>query len=121
MTDPLQLILQQTGNADTYFAPNSRYFGIEVKVIDTDKHGKVAYVKRRMIAHPENFQLLQEHSVKQGERLDNITHKYIGDPEQFWRICDANVAMHPNELTETIGNKIRITLPESLPGNDTNA
>ena len=26
--------------------------------------------------------------------------QYLGDPEQFWRICDANGAMRPEELTE---------------------
>ena len=40
----------------------------------------------------------------QGDRLDNITAKYLGDPEQFWRMCDANGAMRPEELTETIGS-----------------
>ena len=121
MTDPLQLILQQTGNATSHFSPTSRYYGIAVKVIETENQGKVAYVRRRFISPPENFQLLQEHTVKQGERLDNITHQYLGDPEQFWRICDANAAMHPNELTDTLGEKIRITLPEGIPSNETNA
>jgi hypothetical protein len=54
--------------------------------------------------------------VFQGDRLDNIAALYLGDPEQFWRICDANAAMRPNELTETIGRRLRITLPEGIPG-----
>jgi len=58
---------------------------------------------------------LQEHVVKQNERLDNITARYMGDPEQFWRICDANAAMRPDELTKTIGRRLRITLPEGIP------
>jgi len=121
MNDPIQFLLQQQGIQSSHFSPTSRYFGLEIKVTDTEGQGKVAYVKRRFISPPENFHLLQEHTVSQGERLDNITHQYLGDPEQFWRICDANAAMHPNELTETIGAKIRITLPEGIPGNDTNA
>ena len=51
------------------------------------------------------------------ERLDNITAKYMDDPEAFWRIADANAAMRPEELTETIGRRLRITLPEGIPGN----
>ncbi|MEL6718709.1 MAG: LysM domain-containing protein [Bacteroidota bacterium] len=121
MTDPLQLIMQQTGVTNSHFSPTSRYFGIAVEVLQTEQQGEVAYVKRRMIAPPEHFQLLQEHSVTQGERLDHIAHQYLGDPEQFWRICDANAAMHPNELTEHIGSKIRITLPEGVPTNENNA
>ena len=60
--------------------------------------------------------MLQEHVVGQGDRLDNITARYLGDPEQFWRVCDANRAMRPEELTEEIGRRLRITLPEGIPG-----
>ena len=54
--------------------------------------------------------------MTQGDRLDNITAQYLGDPEQFWRICDANNVLAPNELTDTLGRIIRITLPEGIPG-----
>ena len=50
----------------------------------------------------------------QGDRLDNIAARYLGDPELFWRLCDANVALRPTELTETIGRRILITLPEGM-------
>jgi hypothetical protein len=53
-----------------------------------------------------------EHPVVQDDRLDNITARYLGDPEQFWRVCDANNAMHPRELTEEIGRRLRIPLPQ---------
>ena len=77
----------------------------------------IIYVRRRFCPPPERFALLHEHTVTQGERLDNITARYLGDPEQFWRICDANAAMRPDELTETVCNKLRIALPEGIPGN----
>ena len=51
-----------------------------------------------------------------GDRLDNITSAFLGDPEQFWRVADANGAMRPEELTERVGRRIRITLPEGIPG-----
>ena len=60
--------------------------------------------------------MLQEHTVSQGDRLDNLAAQYLGDPEQFWRLCDANAAMHPEELTQDIGRPLRITLPEGIPG-----
>ena len=56
------------------------------------------------------------HTVVQGDRLDNIAAQYLGDPEKFWLICDANVAMRPEELTDTIGRRIRITLPAGVQG-----
>ena len=72
--------------------------------------------KRRLVPPPEHFALLQEHAVTEGERLDHIAANYLGDPEQFWRICDANGAMRPDELLEPIGRRLRITLPENIPG-----
>jgi hypothetical protein len=98
------------------FPPTSRYFAVETTTLE-ERDGKVmVYLKRRFIPQPERFALLQEYVVKQGERLDNITAQFLDDPEQFWRICDANRAMRPDELTETIGRRLRITLPEGIPG-----
>ena len=116
MNDPLQLILQQAGLKSNYFAPSSRYFGIEAITMEARNQGTIAYVRRRFIPQPDGFQLLQEHVATENERLDNITHRYLSDPEQFWRICDANGVIDPNELTNTIGKKVRITLPEGISG-----
>jgi hypothetical protein len=68
------------------------------------------------VPQPEKFSLLQEYVVSEGDLLDNVTARFLGDPEQFWRICDANRAMRPDELTETVGRRLRITLPEGIPG-----
>ena len=65
---------------------------------------------------PERFALLQEYTVVEGDRLDNIAAKYVGDPERFWQVCDANAAMRPEELTEMVGRILRITLPEGIAG-----
>jgi hypothetical protein len=101
---------------DTPFPPTSRYANIETTTLDVPGVGKIVYLRRRFVPSPDRFALLQEHVVKQHERLDNITALYLDDPEQFWRICDANRAMRPDELTETIGRRLRITLPEGIPG-----
>lgn len=92
------------------FSNNSRYYGIETATRQTASNQTVVYVQRRFIPSSEKFQVIQKHIVYQGDRLDNITASYIGDPEQFWRLCDANNAMHPNELTAQIGQKLRIPL-----------
>jgi len=55
---------------------------------------------------------LLEHTVTQGDRLDNLTARYLGDPTAFWRVCDANGALRPDELVEEIGRRIRIALPD---------
>ncbi len=98
------------------FPPTSRYYTIETATLTMSDDRTVIYLKRRFVPPPERFSLLQEHLVVQGDRLDNITARYLGDPEQFWRVCDANRAMRPEELTETIGRRLRITLPEGIPG-----
>jgi hypothetical protein len=97
------------------FPINSRYLGIETATIETADRKTIIYLRRRFIPSPDRFALLLEHVVTQGDRLDNITAQYLGDPEQFWRVCDANNAMRPDELTETIGRRLRITLPEGIP------
>jgi hypothetical protein len=98
------------------FAPTSRYAATETATIE-DADGKaIIYLRRRFLPPPEILSLLSEHIVTQGERLDNIAAQYIGDPEQFWRLCDANRAMRPGDLTIRIGRRLRITLPEGVPG-----
>jgi hypothetical protein len=98
------------------FPPTSRYYNIETATLETKDSRTLIYIRRRFVPPPEHFSLLQEHLVVQGDRLDNITARYLGDPEQFWRVCDANGAMRPDELTEEIGRRLRITLPEGIPG-----
>ncbi|MEK6288298.1 MAG: LysM domain-containing protein [Acidobacteriota bacterium] len=98
------------------FPPTSRYFGIETTTIEARDGKPYAYLRRRFVPQPERFSTLLEHVVVQGDRLDNVTARYLGDPLQFWRVCDANRAMRPEELTEEIGRRLRITLPEGIPG-----
>jgi hypothetical protein len=100
----------------TNFPPTSRYALTPTCTYVRADGTPIAYLRRRMVPAPENFALLQWHRVTQGERLDNITAKYLGDPEQFWRLCDANRALRPEELTDTVGRRIAITLPEGIPG-----
>jgi hypothetical protein len=65
---------------------------------------------------PESEAVIGEHVVIAGERLDHLAARHLGDPELFWRICDGNRALRPEELTETIGRRLAITLPEGVPG-----
>jgi hypothetical protein len=116
MTDQLQAILQPPSLKTTAFPPTSRYHGIDTATLKTRQRETTVYLRRRFVPPPEQFSSLQEHTVTEGERLDNLAAQYLGDPEQFWRLCDANNVMRPTELTETIGRRIRITLPEGIPG-----
>lgn len=116
MNDPLQTIFGQVSLKTTAFPPTSRYYNIDTATLEKPDGETIVYLRRRFIPPAERFSLLQEHTVTQGQRLDNITSDYLGDPEQFWRICDSNNVLQPVELTESPGNRIRITLPEGIPG-----
>jgi hypothetical protein len=98
------------------FSINSRYYGAPTATLETQDGRQIVYLRRRFVPPPENFSVLFEHAVTEGERLDNITAQYLGDPEQFWRVCDANGVIRPEELVETVGRRIRLTLPEGIPG-----
>ncbi|MBH5369762.1 LysM peptidoglycan-binding domain-containing protein [Bradyrhizobium glycinis] len=104
-----------TSAQGTLFGPASRYFGLATTSLQTRDGQTVIYLTRRFLPQADQLALLQTHRVVQGERLDNIAAQFLGDPEAFWRLCDANNAMRPNELTETIGRQLRITLPQGIP------
>jgi hypothetical protein len=52
------------------------------------------------------------HEVQSGERLDHIAFHHYQDPEQFWRICDANRALWPPALVARPGAIIDIPASE---------
>jgi hypothetical protein len=96
------------------FDPASRYAGLEIATIPVpDAAGgtrDIRYVRRRVIPPADGMTTLAEHTVAQGERLDQITARYVGDPTQFWRVCDANNVASAEELEET-GRVVKIALP----------
>jgi len=116
MSDPLQALLNAGVLNSSSFPPNSRYYGVAVMTLEQKNQEPIAYLKRRFVPPPENFSVVQEHTVVQGDRLDNLAAQYLGDAEMYWRLCDANRAVRPDELTATPGKTLVITLPEGIPG-----
>jgi hypothetical protein len=93
-----------------HFPPSSRYHGIAVAILERDHHTPITYLRRRFIPlHPSPY-VLTEHVVQDEQRLDHIAFTYLGDPEQFWRLCDSNTELRPEALTETVGRRIIIPL-----------
>ena len=95
------------------FDSTSRYSTIPTATISVpDPDGgmrELRYVQRRVIPS-RSMTTLVEHTFIEGERLDLITARYLGDPTQFWRVCDANNVLQPGELEET-GRTIKIAMP----------
>jgi hypothetical protein len=97
------------------FEPTSRYSPITTATLSvTDRDGtvrQVVYKRRRFVPQQDDAIPLATHTVAEGERLDHIAEQYVGDATQFWRICDGNNALHPDELTAEIGRVLTITTP----------
>jgi len=79
------------------FFKGSRYERVpEAKLTDANDR-EIRYKTTRFIVDPL---ALVGHRVQDGERLDNIAWQHFRDAERFWRICDANRAIWPNDLLE---------------------
>jgi hypothetical protein len=95
------------------FGPTSRYYAIETVQLAASDGRVVAYKRRRFLPPGESLPLLVEVVVTEGDRLDLITARTLGDAEQFWRVADANDAMNPTELTDEIGRALRVPIPQA--------
>jgi hypothetical protein len=90
----------------------SRYYNIPTATFTTESGRVIAYKRRRFLPTGETLPLLAEVTVMQGERLDLVSTRTLGDPLQFWRICDANNAMDPFDLVDPSGQTLRIPVPQ---------
>jgi len=98
------------------FDPDSRYADIEDAVLTTPDGREVTYKRRRLLPHGSALPLLVEVAVREGDRLDLVTARTLGDATQWWRVADANDAMNPVDLNEP-GRTLRVPVPR-LPGED---
>lgn len=94
------------------FEPTSRYYALEDVSLTIPDGRIITYKRRRFLPEGEKMPLLVEVTVAEGDRLDLITARTLGDPEQFWRICDANNAMNPSDLTAETGRVLRVPVPQ---------
>jgi hypothetical protein len=93
------------------FDSQSRYAELETASHMTASGRDIRYVRRRLLPSPDAGTTLIEHRISEGERLDNLSAKYLGDPTAFWRVCDANLITYPSELTDELGRAVRIAMP----------
>ena len=76
----------------------------------------VTYYRRRFPPEPSVVAALSRHGVVPGDRLDLLSFRLTGDPLGFWRICDANAALDPDDLVdaEAVGTHILVPLPGAV-------
>ena len=90
----------------------SRYAKLATRVHTADDGSETPYVERRLLPDPESAPLLAEAVVADGERLDQVAGRTLGDSTQWWRIADASRAMDPTELVEEPGETLRVPVPQ---------
>lgn len=92
------------------FFRGSRYENITEATLTGKDERTIRYKRMRFIpptAPPRLFT-----SVALGERPDLLAFRTIGDPEQFWRLCDLNLVRRPADLTEEPGSAVAVPAPE---------
>ena len=104
------------GAAASRFPPNSRYHGVETRTTTLPDGRTVVHLRRRFVPRASELSLLHTFRVVEGDRLDNLAAAHLDDPELFWRLCDANGALRPDDLTVSVGRELRVTLPRGTPG-----
>ncbi len=117
MIDPIQALIEAGALPTNRYPANSRYAGTPVHTYEPEDGGNpVPYLGRRLLPQPDRLATVAEHVVVARDRLDLLAGRYLGDPELWWRIADANPVSDPDELTRSPGRRLRITLPEGMPG-----
>ena len=118
MNYPLQAMMQLGVIPPVTFPTDSRYYGVSVLQYAAPNGQVITYLQRRIVPQPgaPNYATINLYTVSQGDRLDLIAAKYLGDPLMAWLICDANGAMCPDDLVAQPGSVISITTPQGVPG-----
>jgi hypothetical protein len=93
------------------FPPNSRYAGAVVITYVAPDGREISYVSRRVVPAPGRFTPLARHRLDEPTRIDLLSERYYGDPELYWRICDANLVFWPPDATITPRRELVIPLP----------
>jgi hypothetical protein len=120
MSDPLEALIKSAAVTGPATLPNSRYYGLPSLTLTLADGTTVRYFQRRLIPQPEKYAKRRQHVVIDGDRLDNLAAKFLGDPLLFWMLCDANAALDPDDLTRQPGQSIAIPLPAGIPAGGQN-
>jgi len=115
MDNALAALVQSAVGTGAPTNPSSRYYGSGVEQMTAPDGTVIAYLSRRIIPQTSIYTQTQNYSVVAGDRLDNLSARFLGDPILFWMICDANGVENPDELTAEPGLVIQIPLVSGIP------
>jgi hypothetical protein len=118
MNYPLQAMIKLGVVPSVNFPTASRYYATGTLQYTDANGNNITYLAPRFVPQPgaANYAIIAQHTVKQGDRLDLLAAKYLGDPLLFWLLCDANGAVSPDDLLATPGSVLNITMPQGVPG-----
>jgi len=94
------------------FDPESRYYPLDTATHERSDGETATYVRRRFLPQGERLPVLVEVTVNDGDRLDLIAARTLGNAEHFWRIADAENAMNPFALDDAPGRTLRVPIPQ---------
>jgi hypothetical protein len=90
------------------FFRGSRYEPVPDAELTTPAGRTIRYKRVRFVPETRGTFV---HRVSGGDRIDLIAYQTYKDPEQLWRICDANLATLPEELVAEPGRRLLIPVP----------
>lgn len=72
---------------------------------------RIRYLRRRFIPHGNHVIGPVRVTVREGERVDQVAARALGNASRWWVICDANDAMSPFDLLDEPGTALAIPTP----------
>lgn len=91
----------------------SRYAGVKTAVLVDGDGIRVQYLQRRFVPQNADVQeLVRLEPQRAGMRLDLLAARLVNDPEQFWRLLDANDGTNPFDfIDQTRARPLRVPHP----------
>jgi hypothetical protein len=92
--------------------PESRYRDTPTAEHLSPTGRRIVHLRRRFIPSATALVPIARAVVTEGDRLDLVAGRAIGDPLQWWQVADANDAMNPAELEQPAGRILDIAVVE---------
>jgi nucleoid-associated protein YgaU len=117
MDSALAALIASAAGTGAPTSPASRYYGAPTAQLTLPDGTVAAYLARRIIPQAATYTATQSYVIADGDRLDNLASRFLGDPQLYWMICDANGATDPDELTAQPGRTILVPVASGVsPG-----
>lgn len=115
MDQALSALISSAAGTGAPTLPSSRYYGASTLPFALPNGVAVRYLARRIVPQPSIYPVTQGYAIAEGDRLDNLAAKFLGDPLLYWMICDANGSVDPDALTAQPARAVRLPLSSNLP------